>query len=636
MIIKRFMFFVIGVTGILFAKDLTLTDTPVIMQRMFSYHVENKEFNPNIVRRMFKVYIEQFDPQKIYMTQSEVYPYLQMSNKQLAQIEKRLKQHDFSDFIQLNDLIKMAIERAQENRYDVGKELVFQEKIENPKTDYEDYALTIEDLKDRQKKRWESFFYFHKTKSRANNLLKKKKIVTLLENKLNRIEKPYLTQNEHDLALHILKAFCKSLDAHTAFFSDEEAYEMRMNLEKEFQGVGVVLTESIDGVVVSDMIQNSPAEKSKKIKVNDILVEIDGVSVVDMGFEDVLQRLKNHKSSVKLGFNRYLSSGDKTTFFRVKLKRKAISLEEERVTYEAKPYGEGIIGTLKLTSFYENNNGVTSEKDLKKAIKELKKQGPLYGVVLDLRENAGGFLTQAIKVASLFMSSGVVVISKYSNGEMRYLRNFDASPEFSGPLVVLTSKLSASASEIVAQALQDYGVALIVGDPTTYGKGSIQYQTVTNEEADYFFKVTVGKYYTVSGHTTQIKGVQADIVVPGPYSEYQIGERYLEYPLEADRVPAAYQDSLMDLDLRGQLWCEENYLPYLQRHVSFWSKMLPSLKKNSQRRLMSDRDFQNYLKKVKEKDLQNLPKQDFQMNEAIYILQDMIYLQSKKPLANAS
>src|SRR5262249_53796114 len=159
-----------------------------------------------------------------------------------------------------------------------------------------------------------------------------------------------------------------------------------------------------------------------------------------------------------------------------------------------------------------------------------------YGLVLDLRENAGGFLSQAVKVSGIFLSNGIVVISKYSRGDVHFLRNIVGRSYFNGPLVILTSKMSASASEIVAQALQDYGVGIVVGDERTFGKGSIQYQTVTDMSTDLFFKVTVGKYYTASGRTTQIEGVKTDIVVPTHYAPYHIGERYLEYPLSADKV----------------------------------------------------------------------------------------------------
>src|SRR5690606_836656 len=163
-----------------------------------------------------------------------------------------------------------------------------------------------------------------------------------------------------------------------------------------------------------------------------------------------------------------------------------------------------IIGKITLNSFYQGDNGVNSENDVRDAIKKLDKMGNLRGLILDLRENSGGFLTQAVKVAGLFITNGVIVVSKYFNGEEHFYRDMDGKVSYTGPLVILTSKATASAAEIVAQALQDYGTALIVGDEHTYGKGTIQSQTVTENQGAAFFKVTVGKYYTVSGKTPQI------------------------------------------------------------------------------------------------------------------------------------
>ena len=203
-----------------------------------------------------------------------------------------------------------------------------------------------------------------------------------------------------------------------------------------------------------------------------------------------------------------------------------------RRQYSFERYADGIIGKINLPSFYESAEGLSCEADLKAALRDLRKQGDLKGLVVDLRENSGGFLHQAVKVAGLFVSSGIIVISKYAHGETQYLRDIDGKSYYSGPLVLLTSRGSASAAEIVAQALQDYGTVLIVGDDRTYGKGTIQYQTVTDVSAATFFKVTVGRYYTVSGRTTQIEGVIADIQVPTYYSALAIGERYLQYPLE--------------------------------------------------------------------------------------------------------
>ena len=281
---------------------------------------------------------------------------------------------------------------------------------------------------------------------------------------------------------------------------------------------------------------------------------------------------------------------------KVDLKREKIILDDERVQFKTEPFGDGVIGKIMLPSFYESEGAPSCEADIRAALRQMKKQGKVYGLVFDMRDNLGGFLSQAVKVSGIFMTSGVVVISKYAQGEIQYLRNVDPRLYYDGPLVILTSKMSASASEIVAQALQDYGIGLVVGDPRTYGKGSIQYQTITDPSASSYFKVTVGRYYTVSGRSTQIEGVQADIHVPTAYAPYNIGERYLEYALKNDQIAPAYNDPLSDVQGATKLWFQKNYLPFLQKKQSQWVQMLPTLKKSSQHRISNNPNFQLFLK----------------------------------------
>jgi carboxyl-terminal processing protease len=326
---------------------------------------------------------------------------------------------------------------------------------------------------------------------------------------------------------------------------------------------------------------------------------------------------------------------------RVDLVRDKIVMQEERLQYSYEPCAEGIIGKFVLPSFYESGDGSSCEKDLREALKDLKKKGNIHGLIVDMRENSGGFLNQAVKLAGLFISSGVIVISKYSKGEMQYLRDIDGRVFYEGPLILLTSKASASAAEIVAQALQDYGLALIVGDERTYGKGSIQYQTVTDDDASTYFKVTVGKYYTVSGRSTQIEGVKADVHVPTEYAPYNIGEKYLMYPLKNDQVAPAYLDPLLDVDQRSRAWLQKNYLPNLQKKLSVWTQMLPVLKANSQYRIEHDKNFLLFLKLIRNEQPEpepvepsviiqqlNFGQEDLQMTEAVNIIKDMILLQS--------
>jgi carboxyl-terminal processing protease len=384
--------------------------------------------------------------------------------------------------------------------------------------------------------------------------------------------------------------------------------------------VGVSLRESLIGIVVTDLILNAPAFNAG-VKKGDVLLVLNGQSVEELTYEEILRKLEGPKGSeVRLSFSR----GQSKDLYQVILKRQTVVLSEGRIKITSRPYGSGLLGVIKLSSFYDNKMGASSEIDLKEAIRELKAQGELCGLILDLRQNSGGFLTQAVKVAGLFMKTGLVAVSRYAHGRISYLRDLDPTRYYEGPLIVLTSKASASAAEVVAGALQDYGRALIVGDDRTYGKGSIQYQNVTEADAKNYFKVTVGRYFTVSGKTTQIDGVKADILVPSFYHQFNIGERYLDNPLSSDQIAPHYIDPLLDIDEAKKGWFQKNYLPFLQTKEVFWSQCVDWLKSNSEFRIESNVSYKQFLEEPFES--QQRFEEDPPLKEAIAILKDALIL----------
>ena len=616
------------------------TDIPVVMEKFFEYHIEYKQVNEKLVRRAVKMFLEQFDPDKMYLMEKEAAVFLDLSNKKVKEIIDHINHKDYSDFINYNNLIVKGIERA------AGERAKFRERINEliaaDETSYDksSYAKNGKELAVRQKEHFVKFYNIQKKRINLDSESRKMKVFDLYNKKMGQFEEDFAgnTSKEklsHYFVLHFLKAFAKSLDAHTYFFSEEEARDMRVSLEKNFEGIGVVLSETIDGVIISDLIKNSPAKESKMIDVGDIIVEVNRQNVEDYSFDKVLKVMKKRENGqVELGFRR----NNADSIIRVSLTARPISMDDDRINYSYETCDGGIIGKIELKSFYENQDGLSSEKDVKDAIRSLRNQGNLKGLVLDLRENSGGFLSQAIKVAGIFMSNGVVVMSKYSSEEVKFLRSLEEVPYYNGPLVILTSKMSASAAEIVAQALQDYGVALIVGDERTFGKGSIQYQTVTNEDADYYFKVTIGRYYTVSGKSTQINGVVADIVVPSRYSGLDIGEKYLDNALQPDTIASAYRDSLNDLEPKLKKLFQRSYLASLQKVVTYWKKMVPALQEKSRQRLANNSNFQVFLEKqekirAKVKDAafeffdKESRKEDLQLKEAVNIVNDMIQIE---------
>lgn len=646
------------------------SDINKVMKQILDQHVDQKTMSGTILKHAFRVYIDQFDPFRIYLLDDEVKAYLNVSDAQMDQWAEQYKYNDFSAFAALNGVIQQAIERArilrkevQENKHELFKPDPKELKNFEGWADRDPnkpFAKTVNELKDRIKHQFIYFIAEEKKRFGKKQVLSHElQTLSIYDHYLANQENAYLYQNEDGrpmaeaqkqnlFVLHILKALASSLDAHTTFYNNVEAYDMKVRLEKEFEGIGVVLQQEADGsVVITKLMSGGPAAKSGLVQAKDRIISIDGQKVADHSLNKVMEMIRGETGTpVTLLLQRKIATdqGSQTEKdLQVTLKREPIAVNEDRVDYSYDQFGDGIIGKITLHAFYQGENGVSAENDVRNAIKELSKKGHLRGLILDLRDNSGGFLAQAVKVAGIFITNGVVVISKYSNGHERYYRDMDGKQAYDGPLVILTSKATASAAEIVAQALQDYGVAVVVGDERTYGKGTIQSQTVTDNNAASFFKVTVGKYYTVSGKTPQIKGVKADIVVPGPYSEEKIGERYLDFSLPNDSIQPEYKDDLADIDPSLRAWYLRYYVPTLQQKRDFWSDILPTLKRNSEYRISHNKNYQAFLKQLKgiddeedsSKDSKleagnqakgNFGEEDLQMAEAVNIVKDMVIL----------
>lgn len=641
-------------------------DIAAILDKILSEHLGKKELSGKIIQNALVLYINQFDPQRIYLLDGEVAPYLTLGEEQVKTILAESKKSDFSIFYKLNQTIQQAIERSRKIRAGLEANVVesaFEKKVAlREKEGSSDFAKTVLELRERLLRFLEN--YIEEKKQRYGILKtveRKKQVIADFELSLRDLENQYLfqdqqgkllplAQRENLFSIHVLKALAASLDSHTSFYKSNEAFDIRLRLQKEFKGIGLILQDTNQGVVVTHLLSGGPAERTKLIEVGDILVKIDGKSVGDISFEKIMEMLHGEQESeIVLEFIRDRKDGKKT--YTVALKKEMIVLHKDRVDVSSEPFGNGILGIIKLHAFYQSEH-VSSEQDIRDAIAGLKKKGNLRGLILDLRENGGGFLSQAVKVAGLFISDGIVVISKYASGEDKIYRDVDGKTYYDGPLIVLTSKASASASEIVAQALQDYGVALVVGDEHTYGKGTIQTQTITDGESSSYFKVTVGKYYTVSGHTPQKEGVKADVVVPGHWSEEKIGELYAN-SVAADTIAPLYEDTLKDVPESQRSWYMKYYMPALQKKTDTWQKLVPQLRVNSSYRIAHNKNYQHFLKKVqgKEDDLsaeddsddewssgtsenKNYGEDDLQQQEAFSILKDMIIMhhaQETKP-----
>ena len=597
-----------------------------VVQEILNYHVEHRAISPLLVRRLFKLYLSQFDLNKTYFLKKEVAHLHRLEDKYVWQVIYRLREGNLSDFFDIHILMDEAITRSQEIREELILQFIESKNIDAKEVDsrfFFDYADSLANLKERI---FTELCLFAKQYSKSSELTPeiKEKIVTLWQKRKENREKRYQfamqseAEKKKNMSDCFLKAFANSLDAHSAFYTEKEANEIRTTLKKQLEGIGVIIKEGLHGIYISYLFNKSPASRSNLQK-GDFIMAINGESMVSVPFEKVAEKMKGPAgSSITLTVLRI--KDDEKEIITVPLQREKITLEEERVSYKSSPFGDGIIGKIILPSFYDSGDGITAEQDLKKAIKSLKKLGKLHGLIIDVRENAGGFLSQAIKVSKLFIPKGIIVISKYANNEIRYVRDIDGRILYDGPIVMLTSKASASAAEIVAQVLQDYGIVIVVGDIRTYGKGSIQYQTITEENSKAFYKVTVGRYYTASGKSTQLEGVKADIHVPTKFAPFPIGERYLEFALPGDHMDFSYFDILKETDPGKYRNFQEEFFPLLPIMESRWQKMRPILRKNSEARV------HQYNMKL---DNKQIKQQDIAGTESEEILKDMIFLSDK-------
>jgi C-terminal peptidase (prc) len=454
------------------------------------------------------------------------------------------------------------------------------------------------------------------------------------------------SRQEKLMLADVLKATASALDTHTAYLTPEEAEQFMIGVQQRLFGIGVQLRDDISGFSVIRVLDGGPAAKEPGLKAKDLIVAVNGEPVIGMDIEDVVQMIRGPENTpVTLTVLRtVLEEGQKQELkVDVTLLRGEVVLTETRYKSSVEPFGEGAIAVIRLFSFYQDANH-SSAKDIREAIKEIEKTHHVDGVILDLRSNGGGLLSQAVQVTGLFITKGIVVSVKDELGDIQNLRILTSDEVWGGPLIVLINRASASASEIVAGTLQDYGRALIVGDDHTFGKGSFQTFTLEslkknkiNPEGE--FKVTRGRYYTVSGRSPQLTGVAADIVVPGSYSESEVGEKYGKHPLSSDQIDACYVDKLADIPVFNRLKMEAFYCFDLQKQLKLYTPYLNTLRKNSSQRILSSANYQLFLKELKknpsdiieEDDEEKFGVEDLQLEEAVNVMKDIILLQHEAP-----
>jgi len=347
-----------------------------------------------------------------------------------------------------------------------------------------------------------------------------------------------------------LNSIVNQFDPHTVYLAPQAKDVFDQNISGRFQGIGARLLKKNQQVEIAEIIIGGPVWRDKLLNVGDLILGVsqnpdeEPVDISIMKLSDAVDLIKGEKGTKVYLMVKRVDGGIE----QVEITRDIVELEEtyaksSLIYQESKKFG-----FITLPSFYIDFNDYgqrNAASDIKKEILKLKNEN-VNGIIMDLRGNGGGSLKTAVDITGFFIDEGPVVQVKSIGGRKEVLKDTDPSVIWDGPLVILVNEFSASASEILAAALQDYNRAIIIGSKQTYGKGTVQNVLSLNQFISGntygelgFIKLTTDKFYRISGGSTQLEGVKSDIVLPNRYSYVDIGERDLENPLSWDQINSA-------------------------------------------------------------------------------------------------
>lgn len=546
-----------------------------LVQRLDNEHYRKQEFNDTLSSRYFDEYLKSLDGSKNFFLQSDI-----------TSFEKY--RQSFDDFYKKGDLdAGFAIFNRFNERMITRLEKVVAE-LKDPQTKF-DFTVESSLETDRENAAWpknqaEADELWHKylKSSLLSSMLSGK---TLEESKTT-LQKRYASQlrrlkqqTSEEAFSAMMNALTTLYDPHTNYLSPENAKNFDISMSLELQGIGAVLQTDDDYTKVSSLIFGGPAQKQGQLKPNDKIVAIaqgvDGemVDVVGWRLDEVVKLIRGPKGTqVKL---EVIPADPTSTNKLITIKRETVKLEDQaakKAVFEIKENDRTFkVGLIDIPTFYMNfeayqkgdPNYKSTTRDVNNLLNELNKEN-VDGVIIDLRDNGGGSLPEAAMLTDLFVDPGPVVqIRQSDNSISRNYRAYDASA-YRAPIAVLVNRFSASASEIFAGAIQDYGRGIIIGS-TTFGKGSVQNLIDLKHGR---LKITEAKFYRISGDSTQHRGVIPDVTLPNLIDPEEVGESSYDNALPWDRIhPAPHQ----------------NYFKI--------SNYLPKIETDHQERMAADPDF---------------------------------------------
>tara|TARA_R110002020_G_scaffold431238_1_gene641202 strand:+ start:44008 stop:46140 length:2133 start_codon:yes stop_codon:yes gene_type:complete len=539
-------------------------------------HYDAKEFNDEFSEAVYKDYIDALDPLKRYFLASDIKEFDAYRDK----IDDEIRDEDITFFDLTYNRLRQRMEEAKGIYSEVLQEPFDYSEQETIDTDYDklSYAKNEKELKEiwrkqlkfnaigtfydnmeeEQKKAKDDASYTQKT----DEELEKESRETTLGSLKEYFDFADELEREDYFSVYI-NSIVEEFDPHTYYFAPVDKDRFDMQMSGQFQGIGARLQKKNNEVRVTEIISGGPAWRGEELEEGDVILKVKqqddeaATSIVGMRLDDAVELIKGPKGTqVTLNVKKKIDGGIKN----ITITRDVVELEETYAKSSVVEKDNRKYGVINLPKFYfdmQNSQERNAATDVKKEIIRLKDQD-VQGLVIDLRNNGGGSLSTVVDIAGLFIKDGPVVQVKSNGQDSEILSDKDEAIVWDGPLVILVNEISASASEILAAAMQDYKRAVIIGSKQTYGKGTVQnvYDLNRwlrqNDMGDMgALKITTQKFYRINGGSTQLEGVKSDVVVPDRYSYIDIGEKDLENPLPWDKIePADYKiwDGYIDYD----------------------------------------------------------------------------------------
>ncbi|MEM6691359.1 MAG: carboxy terminal-processing peptidase [Planctomycetota bacterium] len=521
---------------------------------MQKFHVSNQDLNDTISRRALDIFTNSLDPLKLYFYQKDIDDFARYANS----LDDRIMEGDmslairiFSKFIERVDQRVATAQALLNSGFDFNRD---ESLTIDP--DEMTYPASPEAAQDRWRRQIKYALLDLKDEGKSIEEAK-----DTLRRRYGRYARRWRKTDTEDLMEMYLTAITSSFDPHSTYMAPKTLENFKMSMRLNLDGIGAQLREKDGMTTITRVIPGGAAAKHGKLMTDDVIVNVGQgesgsvVDIVEMPLDDVVELIRGKAgTTVRLGVRK----GGVGDVLEYKIVRARIELEEsaargrviEHTPIEGGPTRK--VGYINLPSFYldmdqarNNRQGRSSTRDVRRILKDFQERN-VEVVVLDLSKNGGGSLTEAISLTGLFIDAGPVVQVKNSDESTVQYQDEEPGVAWNGPLVVLTSKFSASASEILAGAIRDYRRGIVVGDPQTHGKGTVQ--TLMDLSEQFFrnprekygaLKVTLQQFYLPDGQSTQLLGVPADVVLPSITAKMDVAEGDLDYALAHDKISRA-------------------------------------------------------------------------------------------------